>query len=107
MRANKPTSINDLLRGPSTALQGLRAKTDAADAAFVAVRAALPAHLRDRVWGAALAGEVLTVLVDSPAWASRVRYAVPDAQPRWAADLGPIRRVVVRVRPRPGAGISR
>ena len=103
MRANKPLSINDLLRGSSAALQGLRGKTEAADAALVAVRQALPADLRGRVWGAALAGEALTVLVESPAWASRIRYAVPEAKPRWAAELGPIGRVVVRVRPKPEA----
>jgi Dna[CI] antecedent, DciA len=101
MSAYKPTSINDLLRGPSAALKGLQAKADAADAALVAVREALPANLRDRVWGAAIAGEALTVLVDSPAWASRVRYALPEARPSWTAQLGPIRRVVVKVRPRP------
>jgi Dna[CI] antecedent, DciA len=100
MRVNKPKSINELLIGPSAALQGLLAKTEAADAALVAVRAGLPANLRDRVWGAAIAGEALTVLVDSPAWASRVRYALPEAKPSWTAQLGPIRRVVVKVRPR-------
>jgi len=98
---NKPTSINDLLKGPSRVLEGLARRTKAADAALVAVRSGLPAGLREPVWGAALDDGNLTVLVDSPAWASRVRYAVPEARLLWAAQLGEIRRVVVRVRPKP------
>lgn len=52
------------------------------------VRSRLPAPAADHVVGAAFEGRTLTVLADSPAWASRLRYLVPDLLRRWPAAGG-------------------
>jgi Dna[CI] antecedent, DciA len=63
----------------------------------------LPADIAPHVFGATLDPEsVLTVLVDSGAFATRLRFLLPELLPALAATLegGAITRTVVRVRPR-------
>ena len=63
---------------------------------------AVAAHARP----ASLAGGVLVVNVDEPAWGSELRYLAPQLLSRIAAALGTgtVTRMEVRVRPRPTRG---
>jgi predicted nucleic acid-binding Zn ribbon protein len=63
---------------------------------------ALPADVSDHVFGATLdADGVLTVLCDSGAFATRLRYLLPELLPGLGAALDTaIGRTQVRVRPR-------
>ncbi|MGD9387804.1 MAG: DciA family protein [Gammaproteobacteria bacterium] len=69
------------------------------------VRALLPEGLGSHVTGAAFHeadGEVV-VLVDSSAWASRIRFHAPELVARLAPRYdGAVTRVRVKVRPRQG-----
>jgi predicted nucleic acid-binding Zn ribbon protein len=74
----------------------------AADRTLLACREVLPAPLAQEVWSAVLKGADLTIFVESPAWATRVRYAAAELKERLGERLGtPLARIVVRVRPRP------
>jgi hypothetical protein len=84
-------------------VERLRQGSAEADRALLAVRAALPEDLGERVWGAAVRNGTLTVLVASAAWATRVRYHAPGLKEDVGERLGtPLQRVQVRVRP-PGS----
>lgn len=101
----KPISINDLIASNRRALGTLQAGADAALKTLAATQNALGPVLASHVFGASLAGEetqTLTLLVDSSAFASHVRYALPAALPiiAKALDLRTVPRGQVRVRPR-------
>lgn len=67
---------------------------------MLAVRAALPEGLGERVWGAAVRDGTLTVLVASAAWATRVRYHAPGLKDDVGERLGAaLTRVHIKVRP--------
>ena len=98
--SRKPIAISDLLAQGKTPLDRLRAGAEAAGEALAAVQQALPQELAPHVWAASLEGAVLTVLVASGAWASRVRYCATDIAAGVAVRLKrPVSRVLVRVRP--------
>jgi hypothetical protein len=104
----KPIPLSELLGKGNATLERLREGARAAERTVEAVRATLPADVAAHVWGASTAAGVLTLLVDSAGWATRVRYAVPELTAGVGERLGePIVKVVVRVRPpavkRPGA----
>jgi hypothetical protein len=81
-------------------LKRLQAGVEAAGATLVAVRQTLPTDLAPHVWAASVEGTNLTVLVESGAWASRVRYCAAELAAGVAGELKrPISRVSVRVRP--------
>jgi hypothetical protein len=101
----KPTAVSDLLAEGQAKLQGLRAGAKAAGHALAAVRSTLPTEVAAHVFGAALDGEVLTVLVDGGGWATRARYALAGLAPDLGIALGAkVTRVRIRVRPPPGGG---
>jgi hypothetical protein len=105
----KPIPISDLLALGQSPLKRLQEGAEAAGEALAAVRQFLPEELRPRVWAASVEGGVLTILVASGAWASRVRYCAADLAAGVAERLGgAISRVAVRVRPpgqvRPATG---
>jgi len=97
----KPTAVSDLLAKGQGLVERLRKGSAEADRALLAVRAALPDGLGERVWGAAVRDGTLTVLVSSAAWATRVRYHAPGLREDVAQRLETtLARVQVRVRPR-------
>lgn len=68
-----------------------------------AVRAELPGEAAGHVLAASVKDGTLTVLVDSAAWATRIRYEAPGLSGPVGQRLGAeIARTVVRVRPGPG-----
>jgi|GEM_PF-656267 hypothetical protein len=74
-----------------------------ADAFASLVRQSLPEHLRSRVVTATRRGDDLVVVVESAAWAARVRYAGPELRRRLEAAAQPLTgKIRVRVG-RPGA----
>jgi hypothetical protein len=98
--SRKPIAISDLLAQGKTPLNRLRAGAEAAGEALAAVQQELPADLVPHVWAASLEGPVLTVLVASGAWASRVRYCATEIAAGVAVRLKrPVSRVSIRVRP--------
>ncbi len=99
----KPIPISELLALTKTKLEALRTGAESANRVLAAVQRTLPTELSAHVFGASVGdGGVLTLLVDSGAYATRVRYALPEqvAAIEAAAETGPIRRTQVRVRPR-------
>ena len=64
------------------------------------VRALLPESLGEHVTGAVLHEDTVVILVDSAAWASRIRFMAPELvgqlSPRYD---GVVQRVRVKVRP--------
>jgi hypothetical protein len=101
----KPRSVSELLAEGNASLKRLKSGAEAAGRTLAAVQRALPDDLAGHVFGATLDAEgVLTVLVDSGAFATRVRYLMPELTPALAAlpEVGGvgITRTLVRVRPR-------
>jgi hypothetical protein len=98
----KPTSLSDLLAKGEGTLQRLREGATGANRALEAARRHLPAELAVHVWGAGFTGGVLSLLVESASWATRLRYAIRGVAGTLGTELGePVQRVVVKVRPRP------
>jgi hypothetical protein len=98
----KPIAVSDLLKEGQTRLKRLNSGAEAASQALVAVQHALPGELSGHVFGVLLEGGRLTVVVDSGAWATRVRYALADLVPAVGQALGAeIASVRVQVRPKP------
>ncbi len=99
----KPIPISELLALSKAKLEALRAGAENANQALAAVQHSLPAELAPHVFGASVdAAGLLTVLVDSGAFATRVRYALPALVGAIEAEAGKgrISRTQVRVRPR-------
>lgn len=63
------------------------------------VRAALPAELADRCRGAVVEGDALTLFVDSPSWATRLRFLAPTLLSQLAASGITCRSCRLRVMP--------
>ena len=96
----KPIPLSELLGQANPTLERLREGAKAADRTLEAVRESLPRDVGEHVWGASTDEGLLTVLVDSAGWATRVRYAVPELKQGVGDRLGtPILKVNVRVRP--------
>lgn len=70
------------------------------------VRAALPPALADRVQVTALQGGVLTLMVASAAWATRVRLATPELQRALEGlpEFTPLQKIRVKVAAAPDGG---
>ena len=98
----KPISVSELLAQSQSKLKHLKQGADAAGRTLAALQHALPADLAGHVFGASLdEGGGLTVLVDSGAYATRLRYALPELLAALSGELGVvIARTVVRVRSR-------
>jgi len=102
-KMRKTRSVSELLAEGKAALKRLKSGAEAANRALVALQRALPEDVAAHVFGATLETDgVLTVLVDSGAFATRLRFLLPELLPALGAALegGPITRAVVRVRPR-------
>lgn len=68
----------------------------------VTVMKALGPELVNKVNGITLERGKLTVVADSSAWASRIRYALADIEPTLREVAPEFRELVIRVRPRRG-----
>ena len=98
----KPISVSELLAQGQSKLKRLKQGAEAAGRTLAALQRALPAEQAEHVFGASVdeAG-VLTVLVDSGAYATRLRYALPELLTALSGELGVvITRTGVRVRSR-------
>jgi hypothetical protein len=96
----KPIPLSELLGQANPTLERLREGAKAAERTVDAVRQSLPEDVATHVWGASTDAGVLTVLVDSAGWATRVRYAVPELKQGVGDRLGElVLKVNVRVRP--------
>ena len=99
----KARSVSELLAEGKAALERLKSGAEAANRTLVALQRTLPPDVAGHVFGATLdPGGVLTVLVDSGAFATRLRFLLPELLPSLATALeeGSITRTVIRVRPR-------
>jgi hypothetical protein len=94
-------SLKPLFGGPLPGLEQLAKRAAAAESLTAIVRRELPAPVGEYVVSASRREEDLVVIVDSAAWAARVRYAGPRLRER-LAELGePVTgKVRVRVRGR-------
>jgi len=100
--SKKPISISDLLEKQGQRLGALRAGAARASSTLTQVEAALPSELIGTVHAASIDAEgVLTVLVESGAYATRLRYALPELLPKVLDEAGkPAERGRVQVRPK-------
>lgn len=81
-------------------LERLREGAARAATALDAVREELAPEPAGHVLSASVRGSTLTVLMDSAAWATRLRYEAPGLAEAVGRRLGtPLTRAVIRVRP--------
>jgi hypothetical protein len=94
-------SLKPLFGGPLPGLEQLAKRAAAAESLTAIVRRELPAPLGEYVVSASRREQDLVVIVDSAAWAARVRYGGPRLRER-LAELGePVTgKIRVRVRSR-------
>ncbi len=99
----KARSVSELLAEGKAALERLKTGAEVANRTLVALQRALPPEVAEHVFGATLEpGGALTVVVDSGAYATRLRFLLPELLPSLgtALEVGTIERTVIRVRPR-------
>ncbi len=80
--------LKPLFSGLDSGLRELAREAAAAGELAALVRASLPEALRPHVVTAARRGDDVVVIVDSAAWAVRVRYAGPQVRERIEAGGG-------------------
>jgi hypothetical protein len=96
-----PNTLKPLFAGSIQGLEQLAKRAAAAESLAVIVRRELPAALGPHVVSVARRSDDLVVIVDSAAWAARVRYAGPRLTERLAVLGEPVAgKVRVRVRGR-------
>ena len=98
----KVQSISELLGSQRAGLKALQEGAAAADRLLSTVRSCLqPAHAQ-AVWSASSDGGRVTLLVQSPAMATRLHYELPALRETLATRLGePVDKILLRVRPNP------
>ncbi|MDX1594337.1 MAG: DciA family protein [Gammaproteobacteria bacterium] len=100
--SSSPSPVRSLLRGRLGDLaESARLNARTGDR----VRGLLPPELANRLLGAVVDGEELRLYVDSPSWATRLRFLAPDLSARLAGAGIACRRCRVRVLP-PGERVS-
>ena len=96
----KPRLLKDLLAGRG--LTDLLARAREAETLEGQVRSLLPPELAAHVTGAALREDTVVVLVDSAAWATRLRFLAPELVARLAPRHdGAVTTLRVRIAPPP------
>lgn len=93
---SRPTPILAVMR------QRLRALTETArlhQQATDRIRAGLPDEVAAHCRGAVVAGDTLTLYVDAPAWATRLRFLAPSLLRQLAATDPQVRHCLIRVLP--------
>ena len=94
-------SLKKLL-GNQTTLGQLREQLKAQESLTGEVRSLLPSPLNEQLRGAVLKGRRLTLLVNSPAWASRLRYLAPQLMRQLRQKGLLIEQIVPRILPEQG-----
>jgi hypothetical protein len=102
----KPILISKLLELNGQRLGALRAGAERAKDTLEQVKASLPTELAAHVHGASFEPDGrLTMLVESGAFATRLRYALPELLPKVLdADGKPAARGRIQVRPKTPSG---
>ncbi len=101
MATKKPIRIGDVIHKPGSGLARLIERAASMADLTQAVISALPDPLGTHVVAVNHRADTLVVLVDSAAWATRLRYLEGEIRSRLARDQGiGIEKLVVRVAPR-------
>ena len=95
-----PRTVRDLISTRLPALAQRALSTPEASEWHVTVMKALGAELANKVNGITLNMGRITVIAESSAWASRMRFALAEAEPTLRDVTPDFREVVVRVRPK-------
>ena len=97
---SKPSAAGDLISARLPALAQRARSTPEASEWHVTVMKALGAELANKVNGVTLNMGRITVIAESSAWASRMRFVLADAEPALREVTPDFRELVVRVRPK-------
>ena len=97
-----PRTVRDLISARLPALAQRALSTPETSEWHVTVMKALGPELSVKVNGITLNSGKMTVLVESPAWASRIRFVLGDVEPALREVTPGFRELVVRVRPKRG-----
>ncbi len=81
------------------ALNQLKRQLEAQQSLTEEVRKLLPPPLNEQLKGAVLSGRRLTLLVNSPVWASRLRYLAPQLSRQLRHNGLPVEQVLPRIVP--------
>jgi hypothetical protein len=97
------------LLGGSERLGALLGEVAASRALLLRLRRELPPPLSEHCLHAGLADRVLTLVADSSAWGSRLRFFAPELVKSLQEDYGPIESTRIRIQPpvRPGSSDPR
>ena len=93
---SRPTPVNSVL---NQRLQTLTESARLHDRATDLVRSALPGEVAGHCRGAVVTADEVTLFVDSPAWATRLRYLAPSLLRQLAAANIGVRHCRIRVLP--------
>ena len=97
-----PRTVGDLISARLPALAQRARSTPEASEWHVTVMKALGPELANKVNGATLNMGRITVIAESSAWASRMRFVLADIEPALREVTPDFRELVVRVRPKRG-----
>ena len=101
MATKKPICIGDVLHKPGSDLAKLIERAAAMADLTEALKSVLPEPLGAHVLSVNQRADTLVVLVDSSAWATRLRYLEGEIRSRLAVKQGiGIEKLVIRVAPR-------
>jgi len=95
-----PRAVRDLISSRLPTLAQRALSTPEASEWHVTVMKALGPELANKVNGITLNSGRITVNADSSAWASRMRFALAEAEPALREATPGFREAVVRVRPK-------
>jgi len=97
-----PRTVRDLISARLPALAQRALSTPEASEWHVTVMKALGPALANKVNGASLNSGRITVIAESSAWASRMRFVLAEIEPTLREVTPDFRELVVRVRPKRG-----
>jgi predicted nucleic acid-binding Zn ribbon protein len=97
-----PRTVGDLISARLPALAQRALSTPKTSEWHVTVTNALGPELANKVNGVSLVNGRITVIADSSAWASRMRFVLAEIEPALREVTPDFRDLVVRVRPKRG-----
>lgn len=100
-RTSAMTPVGDCLRRPKGRLARLIAQNDRLAHINRVLRAYLPHHLQEHARIVSLGQQHWLLQTDSSAWASRLRYSLPQLQQQLTEHFGDIPPLKLRVQPAP------
>lgn len=98
-RGFSPRTVGDLISARLPSLVESAPQTSDRSEWHVAVMKALGPELANKVNRCSLASGRVTVVVDSAAWAARMRFALADLDPQLRQLVPGFRELTVRIRP--------